>query len=110
MTDPRNLGAVVRSAAAFGAQGVLVPERRVGPDDGDGLADRAGAAARLPVARVTNLVRAIKAPKQAGLFASGWTPTARSRWTTWMPRSTRSCWSSVPRAAGCPGWSARPAT
>ena len=60
VTDPRNLGAVVRSAAAFGAHGVIVPERRSTPMTATAWRTSAGAAARLPVARVTNLVRSIK--------------------------------------------------
>jgi 23S rRNA (guanosine2251-2'-O)-methyltransferase len=71
VTDPRNLGAVVRSAAAFGAQGVIVPERRSTPMTATAWRTSAGAAARLPVARVTNLVRALRSAKQAGLFVLG---------------------------------------
>ena len=71
VTDPRNLGAVVRSAAAFGAQGVIVPERRSTPMTATAWRTSAGAAARLPVARVTNLVRALRSVKQAGLFVVG---------------------------------------
>ena len=71
VTDPRNLGAVVRSAAAFGAQGVIVPERRSTPMTATAWRTSAGAAARLPVARVTNLVRALRSAKQAGLFVVG---------------------------------------
>jgi 23S rRNA (guanosine2251-2'-O)-methyltransferase len=71
VTDPRNLGAVVRSAAAFGAHGVIVPERRSTPMTATAWRTSAGAAARLPVARVTNLVRSIKTAQQAGLFAVG---------------------------------------
>jgi 23S rRNA (guanosine2251-2'-O)-methyltransferase len=71
VTDPRNLGAVIRSAAAFGAQGVIVPERRSTPMTATAWRTSAGAAARLPVARVTNLVRALRSAQQAGLFVVG---------------------------------------
>jgi 23S rRNA (guanosine2251-2'-O)-methyltransferase len=71
VTDPRNLGAVVRSAAAFGAQGVLLPERRSAGMTAAAWRTSAGAAARLPVARCTNLVRTLKEYRQAGLFVVG---------------------------------------
>lgn len=71
VTDPRNLGAVVRSAAAFGAQGVLVPERRSAGMTAAAWRTSAGAAARLPVARCTNLTRALSSYQQAGLFVVG---------------------------------------
>ncbi len=71
VTDPRNLGAVVRSAAAFGAQGVLVPERRAAGMTAAAWRTSAGAAARLPVARCTNLVRTLAGYKEAGLFVAG---------------------------------------
>lgn len=71
VTDPRNLGAVVRSAAAFGAQGVLIPERRSAGLTAAAWRTSAGAAARLPVARCTNLARTLTSYKAAGLFAVG---------------------------------------
>ena len=71
ITDPRNLGAVVRSAAAFGAQGVLVPERRAAGMTAAAWRSSAGAAARLPVARCTNLSRTLKEYQEAGLFVAG---------------------------------------
>jgi 23S rRNA (guanosine2251-2'-O)-methyltransferase len=71
VTDPRNLGAVVRSAAAFGAQGVLVPERRSAGMTAAAWRTSAGAAARLPVARCTNLARTLKEYREAGLFVAG---------------------------------------
>jgi 23S rRNA (guanosine2251-2'-O)-methyltransferase len=71
VTDPRNLGAIVRSAAAFGAHGVLVPERRSAAMTASAWRASAGTAARLPVARVTNLVRTLRAYKEAGLFVAG---------------------------------------
>jgi len=71
VTDPRNLGAVVRSAAAFGAQGVLVPERRSAGMTAAAWRTSAGAAARLPVARCTNLARTLGDYRDAGLFVVG---------------------------------------
>lgn len=71
VTDPRNLGAVVRSAAAFGADGVVVPERRASGITAAAWRTSAGAAARLPIARATNLVRALKSYQSAGLLVVG---------------------------------------
>jgi 23S rRNA (guanosine2251-2'-O)-methyltransferase len=71
VTDPRNLGAVVRSAAAFGAHGVLVPERRSAGMTAGAWKASAGAAARLPVARATNRARALEAYRAGGLFVVG---------------------------------------
>ena len=71
VTDPRNLGAVVRSAAAFGSQGVLVPERRAAGMTAAAWRTSAGAAARLPVARCTNLARTIKEYREGGMFVVG---------------------------------------
>lgn len=69
--DPHNLGAIVRTALAAGAQGVVIPERRAA-----GLSDTverasAGALAHLPVARVKNLVRAMEEMKEAGYWLVG---------------------------------------
>ena len=71
VTDPRNLGAVIRSALAFGGHGVVVPERRSAGVTATAWRTSAGAAARLPVAQVTNLVRALKECREAGLFVLG---------------------------------------
>lgn len=71
VTDPRNLGAVLRSAGAFGAHGVLVPERRSAGVTAAAWKVSAGAAARVPVARATNLVRALEDYRKAGLFVVG---------------------------------------
>lgn len=71
VTDPRNLGAVIRSAVAFGAHGVIVPERRAAGITATAWRTSAGTAARIPVARVTNLVRALKDCQQAGMFVLG---------------------------------------
>jgi 23S rRNA (guanosine2251-2'-O)-methyltransferase len=71
VTDPRNLGAVVRSAAAFGASGVVVPARRSAGVTAGAWKASAGALARLPVARATNLTRTLEAYKERGLFVAG---------------------------------------
>jgi 23S rRNA (guanosine2251-2'-O)-methyltransferase len=71
VTDPRNLGAIVRSAAAFGAHGVLVPERRAAGVTAGAWKTSAGTLASVPVARATNLVRALKSYQSAGLFVAG---------------------------------------
>ena len=71
ITDPRNLGAVVRSAAAFGAHGVLIPERRAAGMTAAAWKTAAGAAARVPVARVTNLTRTLTAFHDAGAVIIG---------------------------------------
>jgi 23S rRNA (guanosine2251-2'-O)-methyltransferase len=71
VTDPRNLGAVLRSAAAFGAHGVLVPARRAAGVTATAWKVSAGAAARVPVARATNLTRALQSYRDAGLYVVG---------------------------------------
>ena len=71
VTDPRNLGAVIRSAAAFGAQGVFVPERRSAGVTATAWRTSAGAAARMPVAQVTNLTRALKQAQEEAFIVVG---------------------------------------
>ena len=69
--DPHNLGAIVRTALAAGAHGVVIPERRaVGLTDTVARAS-AGALAHLPVAKVTNLARAMEDLKEAGYWLVG---------------------------------------
>ena len=71
VTDPRNLGAIIRSAAAFGADGVIIPERRAAAMTASAWKASAGAAARLQVAQVTNLNRAIDDVQEKGYFVVG---------------------------------------
>ena len=71
VTDPRNLGAIVRSAAAFGAHGVVVPARRGAGVTAGAWKASAGALARLPVARAANLARALASYRDAGVFVAG---------------------------------------
>jgi len=71
VTDPRNLGAVVRSVAAFGGHGVVVPERRAAGMTAGAWKTSAGTAARVPVARATNLTRTLESYQKAGLTVVG---------------------------------------
>ncbi|MDQ1732616.1 MAG: rRNA (guanosine2251-2-O)-methyltransferase, partial [Pseudonocardiales bacterium] len=71
VTDPRNLGAVIRSAVAFGAHGVILPTRRSAGVTATAWRTSAGTAARIPVVQVTNLVRALKDCQKAGLSVAG---------------------------------------
>lgn len=71
VTDPRNLGAVIRSAAAFGANGVLVPQRRSAGVTAVAWRTSAGMAAKLPVALATNLVRTLRDWAGEGLMIVG---------------------------------------
>lgn len=71
ITDPRNLGAIIRSVAAFGGQGVIVPQRRSVGLTASAWKTSAGAAARTPVAMAANLTQTLKAFKERGVFVLG---------------------------------------
>jgi len=71
VTDPRNLGAVVRSAAGFGAHGVVVPERRAAGMTAAAWKTSAGAAARVTVAMAGNLTRQLRSYQEAGCMVVG---------------------------------------
>lgn len=71
VTDPHNLGAVIRSAGAFGAHGIVIPTRRSASVNVTAWKVSAGAAAFVPVAKVANLTRAIKDFQERGGFVVG---------------------------------------
>lgn len=71
VTDPRNLGAIIRSTAAFGGHGVVVPQRRSAGMTAAAWRTSAGAAARTPVALAGNLTQTLKDLKTRGLFVLG---------------------------------------
>ena len=71
VTDPRNLGAVIRSAAAFGANGVLLPQRRSAGITAVAWRTSAGAAAKIPVAIATNLTRTLRQYAAEGMMIVG---------------------------------------
>ncbi|MCH9768352.1 MAG: 23S rRNA (guanosine(2251)-2'-O)-methyltransferase RlmB [Actinomycetia bacterium] len=71
ISDPRNLGAIVRSVAAFGGHGVLIPQRRSASVTAVAWRTSAGAAARVPIGRATNLNRTLKQWAESGLQIVG---------------------------------------
>jgi 23S rRNA (guanosine2251-2'-O)-methyltransferase len=71
VTDPRNLGAVARSVAAFGGHGILVPSRRSAGVTAGSWKASAGALARVRVAQTANLTRALTSYQENGLFVAG---------------------------------------
>ncbi|MCC9740823.1 23S rRNA (guanosine(2251)-2'-O)-methyltransferase RlmB [Streptomyces sp. MNU89] len=71
ITDPRNLGAIVRSVSAFGGHGVVVPERRAAGMTAGAWKTSAGTAARTPVARAANMTRVLESYQKAGLMVVG---------------------------------------
>ncbi|MCW3768485.1 23S rRNA (guanosine(2251)-2'-O)-methyltransferase RlmB [Paenarthrobacter ureafaciens] len=71
ITDPRNLGAIIRSVSAFSGHGVIVPERRSVGVTASAWKTSAGAAVRVPVARASNLNNALKQFKEMGIYVLG---------------------------------------
>src|SRR6478609_9360500 len=71
ITDPRNLGAIIRSTGAFGGHGVILPQRRSASVNSAAWKTSAGAAARIPVAIAPNLTSTLKDFKRQGVFVLG---------------------------------------
>src|ERR1700683_5786478 len=69
--DPHNLGAVLRTAAADGADGVVIPERRAAAVTGTVTKASAGASEHLPIAKVTNIARSVEQLKERNLWTVG---------------------------------------
>jgi len=69
--DPHNLGAILRTADACGADGALIPERRPAGITGTVAKVSAGASEHLPVAKVTNIARTLEDLKAKGLWTVG---------------------------------------
>jgi 23S rRNA (guanosine2251-2'-O)-methyltransferase len=78
--DPRNLGAVVRTADGAGVHGIVVPERRTAPPSDAAVSASAGALFHAPMARVTNLSDALTLLKERGLWVVGLAPYAQKPW------------------------------
>ncbi|HMP51832.1 MAG TPA: 23S rRNA (guanosine(2251)-2'-O)-methyltransferase RlmB [Candidatus Melainabacteria bacterium] len=75
--DPRNLGAIIRTAEAEGAKAVVIPERRAASVTGSVAKTSAGAIAHIPIVRVTNMVRSLNRLKELGFWVLGMSPAAR---------------------------------
>jgi len=71
ITDPRNLGAIIRSTAAFGGHGIILPQRRSASVNSAAWKTSAGAAARTPVVVAANLTATLKDFKRQGVFVLG---------------------------------------
>ena len=81
--DPRNLGAILRTAECAGVNGVFIPERRAVGLTGTVAKTAAGALDRVPVARVTNLVQLIEQLKQRNIWVIGAAADGTSNYTEW---------------------------
>jgi 23S rRNA (guanosine2251-2'-O)-methyltransferase len=71
LTDPHNVGAIVRTAECVGADAIVLPDRRSAGINATVRKAAAGAAAHLPIARVANLANAIRTMKKAGIWIVG---------------------------------------
>ncbi len=106
--DPHNLGAIIRTAEAAGADGLIIPKRRSASLNATVFKTSAGAAAWLKVARVANLVDTIKRLKEAGVWVYGMeadgTPIAQADLSGAVALVVGA------RASGWAGWFVRTAT
>jgi 23S rRNA (guanosine2251-2'-O)-methyltransferase len=75
--DPHNLGAILRTADAAGANGVIIPERRAASVTGTVTKASAGASEHLPIAKVTNIARTVEELKELNLWTVGLDERAR---------------------------------
>lgn len=81
VTDPQNLGAVIRTAEVVGASGVLIPKDRAAGMTPSALKASAGAAEHLPIARITNVTQTLERLKEAGFWVVG--ASEKARQTAW---------------------------
>jgi 23S rRNA (guanosine2251-2'-O)-methyltransferase len=107
--DPRNLGAVLRTAEATGVHGVVVPKHHAAGLTSAAAKSAVGAADLVPVARETNLVHALEVLKKEGVWTIGAVPPEGSSpgRPTWLARSA---WFWAARERDCGPWSPRVAT
>lgn len=79
--DPRNLGAIARSAACLGARGLIVTERRSSPVSPAAVQSSAGAVEKIPVYTAGNLAQTLRKLKQAGFWVYGADPGGKPAWS-----------------------------
>lgn len=91
LQDPHNIGAIVRSAHAAGAAGILLTRERSAPLGGTAAKSAAGAMAHMPIAQVTNLVQALKEVKKCGAWVYGTVKDAESQSIYEMDLTGPSC-------------------
>jgi 23S rRNA (guanosine2251-2'-O)-methyltransferase len=71
ITDPHNLGAIIRTAECAGADAVVIPDRRAAGVNATVRKAAAGAAGHIPIARVANIANALRSLKKAGIWVAG---------------------------------------